>query len=248
MPRLSAAADLARRMLGVTNRHALEDSMTEICELLGARYFAVSHHVDFAAVPKALRMHNYPGGWQDWYDAQSLGLSDPIHRASHRTASAFFWSEVGDIIPMSPCDEELLGLGKQIGLGEGITIPVHIPGEARGSVSFVAEVGSRLHDELIICAHAIGVRAFEGMRRLERDFDPKRRPPISLRQRQCIALAGRGMSNRAIAIKLGISEQTVMEYLREARGRLGVHTRTELVVDLLDGGELCFTDCRDLLY
>lgn len=245
MPRLAAAAELARRISGVATRKALDDTLAETSEWLGARYFALSQHVDFAASPKALRLHNYPSGWQDWYDAQTLGLSDPIHRASHRTARGFFWREVGDLIAMSRCDEDLLDLGKEIGLGDGVTIPVNVPGEARGSVSFVAAPGTILPDDALICAHAIGVHAFEGARRLHRGFDPRRRPPISLRQRQCIALAARGMSNRKIAITLGISEQTVMEYLREARGRLGVRTRTELVVDLLDGGELCFSDCRD---
>lgn len=247
MPRLSAAQDLARRMRGIATDKALTDALAEICEWLGVRYFALSHHVDFAAAPKALRVHNYPSGWQEWYDAQSLGLSDPIHRACHRTARGFFWSEVGDLIPMSRCDEDLLKLGQQIGLGEGVTIPVHVPGEARGSISFVAEAGAALPADALVCAHSIGAQAFEGARRIQRRLDPRRRPPISLRQRQCIALAARGLSNRAIAATLGISEQTVMEYLREARGRLGVRTRTQLVVDLLDAGELCFADCKDAL-
>jgi hypothetical protein len=43
---------------------------------------------------------------------------------------------------MSRCDEELLKLGKQIGLGDGVTIPVHVPGEAHGSISFVAKAGA----------------------------------------------------------------------------------------------------------
>lgn len=245
MEKLAAAADLASRIPSVATSKALYDALSEICEWLDVRFFALSHHVDFAAAPSAVRIHNYPSGWQDWYDAKSLGLSDPIHRASQRTARGFLWREVGDLIAMSRRDEALLDLGREIGLGEGITVPIHVPGEARGSVSFVAEAGRPLPKTAMIWAPLVGAHAFEGARRLMRSFDPRQRPPISVRQRQCIALAARGMSNRQIALTLGIGEQTVMEYLREARGRLGVRTRTELVVNLLDGGELTFTDCRD---
>ncbi len=245
MPRLKAAAELAHRLSGVATRNALNDTLVEICEWLGVRYFALSHHADFAATPKSLRLHNYPSGWQDWYDAQTLGLSDPIHRACYRSARGFFWREVGDLIPINRGDEELLCLGKQIGLGEGVTIPVHVPGETRGSVSFVAQAGVDLPADALVCAHAIGLQAFDGARRLHRGFDPRARPPISLRQRQCVALAAQGMSNRRIAIKLGISEQTVIEHLREARGRLGLRNRAQLIANLLDGGEICFTDCND---
>lgn len=245
MEKLSAAAELASRISTVVTRTALCDGLAEACEWLGVRYFALSHHVDFAAAPKALRLHNYPAGWEDWYDANRLGLSDPIHRASHRRAQGFFWREVPELIPMNRSDQILLDLGKEIGLGDGVTIPVHVPGEATGSCSFVCATGVPLPCDALLWAQAIGAAAFEGARRLQRQSRRQPRPPVSERQRQCVALAGRGMSNGRIAKVLGIGEHTVVEYFREARARFGVRTRTQLVVKLLHGGELCFHDCDE---
>ncbi len=208
---------------------------------MGMRYFALSHHVDFASEPRGLRLHNYPDGWEQWYDANRLGISDPIHRASHHIAQGFYWRDIPDLIPLLPSDNRLLERGRRIGLGEGVTVPVHVPGEARGSCTFVAAVGATPPEMILPCAQSVGLFAFEGARRLLRG---KSKPPVRLseRQRDCIALAGCGKNNAQIARMLGIGEQTVIEHFRAARARLDVGTRTELVVRALAEGLLCMDD------
>lgn len=242
MDLFAVAAEFARNIAMVNSRKDLTDALAQACRGADIRYFALSHHVDFARRPKALRLHNYPDGWQEWYDANRLGLCDPIHRASHFTAQGFYWRDVPHLIPMNSNDHRLLTRGRRIGLGEGVTIPAHVPGEARGSCTFVVPVGCDLPDNVLPWAQMIGMFAFEGARRLQRSARQGARPRVSERQRECIALAGRGLSNRQIARNLGIGEQTVMEHFREARAKLGVATRTQLVVGLLAAGELCFDD------
>lgn len=238
----SAAADFARSSPGIGSKDALRKALIETCERAGVRYFALSHHVDFAAAPSALRLHNYPEGWEGWYDANRHGLTDPIHRASHFTAQGFYWRDLREIIPINRSDMRLLSLGREIGLGDGVTIPAHVPGEARGSCSFVAAEGAMLPDDALVWAQIVGLFAFEGARRLQRRSRGEKKPRVSERQRQCAALAGGGLTDRSIAGKLGIGIQSVIEHLREARARFGVSTRTELVVSLLAAGELCFDD------
>lgn len=241
MNALLAAVEFARTMADVSNTQKLEDALAQVCARMGIRFFALSHHVDFASAPFGLRIHNYPDGWQDWYDANRLGLSDPIHRASHKSVGGFLWRDVPHIIPINANDKYLLAKGRRIGLGEGVTVPTHVPGEACGSCTFVAQSGVPLPEDVLPWAQLVGTFAFEGARRIARRKTP---PPLKLseRQRQCVALAGRGKSNRQIAAMLGIGEQTVMEHMREARQKLGVSTRTQLVVRLLADGNICFDD------
>jgi PAS domain S-box-containing protein len=52
---------------------------------------------------------------------------------------------------------------------------------------------------------------------------------LSPREQQLIALAGKGMTDTAIANRLGISEATVNTYWGRIRVKLGPHNRTELV-------------------
>jgi LuxR family quorum-sensing system transcriptional regulator CciR len=119
---------------------------------------------------------------------------------------------------------------------------LHIPGEARGSCTFVTEIGTRLPTYALFLAQTIGSHAFDRLRWLQHGAGIENLPRLSKRQRQCAALAGRGFSNPEIALCLGISLQTVMEYLREAFARLGVGSRTELAIALLRLGDLCFDD------
>jgi LuxR family quorum-sensing system transcriptional regulator CciR len=242
MKLLAAAVELAATLPKVVTRDALFDTLAMACENAGVRYFALSHHVDFAASPGAVRLHNYPEGWEEWYDANGLGLSDPIHRASQRTAMGFYWADVSRIVPLSRADQHVLSRGREIGLGDGVTVPAHVPGEARGSCTFVAEAGTTLPNNALLWAQAVGMVAFEAARVIQRRSRKSSPPQVSDRQRQCIALAGRGLSNRSIAGELGIGEQSVMEHMREARARVGVATRTELVISLLVAGHLCLDD------
>jgi DNA-binding NarL/FixJ family response regulator len=53
------------------------------------------------------------------------------------------------------------------------------------------------------------------------------KPPLTARERQVLALVARGLANKQIAARLGISEKTVKTHLGSAFQRLGVSDRTQ---------------------
>lgn len=53
-------------------------------------------------------------------------------------------------------------------------------------------------------------------------------PVLSDRQRQVTRLVGKGLGNKGIANRLGISERTVANHLKEAFQKVGVTSRAEL--------------------
>ena len=59
---------------------------------------------------------------------------------------------------------------------------------------------------------------------------------LSPRERQLVALVGRGLRNREIAAQLGITEGTVKVYLHALFDKLGVANRTELAIRAGDDG------------
>ncbi len=61
---------------------------------------------------------------------------------------------------------------------------------------------------------------------------------LSLRERQVLVLVADGLSNKAIADRLFISENTVKNHVRNIHDKLGVHTRTEAVVRAVRDGLL----------
>ncbi|MGF7148941.1 LuxR family quorum-sensing system transcriptional regulator CciR [Sphingomonas zeicaulis] len=208
---------------------------------MGIRYFALSQHVDFSRTPSGVRLHNYPAGWQDWYDAHGLGLSDPVHRASYRTGRSFLWRDIPHLLSLTRKDRALLRRSREAGFGEGVTVPHHLPGALCGSCTFVTHAGFSLPDGALEWTQMIGAFAFDTARRIGEHSTPPP-PRISDRQRECVVLGGRGMTNRAIAKRLGIAEHSVNEHLREARQKLGVSTKAELAVRLLGYGLICIDD------
>lgn len=239
----AATAEFASGLTELKTRDELFEALSRACHDMGFRYFALSHHVDFAVAESAVRIHNYPPGWEEWYDANRLALADPIHRASHRSAGAFFWRDLKKLIGMTSHEERMMARGQHAGFGDGVTVPANVPGEARGTCTFVAECGETLAADALFWAQGVGMFAFEGARRVARRPRARRGSlRISERQRQCIALAGRGMTYREIAAELGIGKQTVMEHFREARAKCGVRSKTELVVRLINEGLLCIAD------
>ena len=112
---------------------SLFDALSDSSEAMGFRYFALTHHVDFANAPDlGIRLHNYPGHWEEWFDERALGRFDPIHRASHVANIGFTWSSVPQLIQLTRGDQEVLRQARRFGIGDGFTVPAHVPGEYNG--------------------------------------------------------------------------------------------------------------------
>lgn len=222
----------------------LERIIDAMAREMGFRHFALTHHVDLPRTRQpVIRLHNYPPGWEEYFDAERLGPCDPVHRASHMTTAGFHWSRLGGIIELTPRDRMILERSWRAGIGEGFTVPAHVPGESAGSCSFAMARGQTMRREWLPLVQHIGATAFDGARRLSgvrlRCAD---RPSLTDRQRDCLFWAARGKSDWEISVILGLAHQTVVQYMKQARGRYGVQNRTQLSIHALYDGALTFTD------
>jgi DNA-binding CsgD family transcriptional regulator/tetratricopeptide (TPR) repeat protein len=62
--------------------------------------------------------------------------------------------------------------------------------------------------------------------------------PLSKREREVALLVARGQTNRQVARQLVIAERTVEGHLERIRGKLGVHSRTQIAVWVVEQGWL----------
>jgi LuxR family transcriptional regulator, quorum-sensing system regulator CciR len=223
-------------------QEALAGALADVSRDLGFRYFALTHHVDVRRSSAAIRIHNYPDGWAEWFEDQALGATDPVHRASNLTSVGFTWSKLPEMIALTDKDRRVLELARREGIGEGFTVPAHVPGEAHGSCSFACVTGERFAHEHLALLQLVGAFAFEAARRMRRsDFS---NGPVQLtdRQRECVMWAARGKSDWEISRVLGVSEATVGEHLRHAYERYGVGKRGLVAVHALFDGTIGFLD------
>lgn len=219
--------------------------LAEITRELGFRHFALSHHVDLRnSSEPAIRIHNYPDEWERYYDRKQLGRTDPVHRACQMTAVGFAWSQLPKMIPLTRMDRAVLDAAAKQGLGDGFTVPAHVPGELNGSCSFATSRAKPPKTEHLAVAQLVGAFAFEAARRLakpdrKRLSDPAR---FSDRERDCLIWIARGKSDSEIGTILGISPETVHQYVKQARANYDAVSRSQLVAHALFSGTISFMD------
>ena len=63
------------------------------------------------------------------------------------------------------------------------------------------------------------------------------RPLLTPREEQVVALVSDGLSNREVAVELGLSEHTIKKYLLRIFDKLGISSRVELVLYAMSHGE-----------
>lgn len=220
--------------------------LSDACAELGFSYFALLHHASLRDKSKPyIRLDNYPEDWTAEFIGSALYRHDPVHRASRRASRSFEWRELGELTSLGRRETSILERSRRFGLGEGMTVPVNVPGEPGGSCSFVVRRGAELPRQHLQCAELIGVRAFAAARRLV--GRPRLSPPphLTRRELQCLRLAAAGKTDPEIALILGISPETARQYVKSARAAYDVVTRTQLVVLALRDDWISFDEVLD---
>lgn len=235
--------EFLRDIVTVTTADDLDHLMRRVVVDLGFQYYALTHHVDVRSTTDAIRLHNYPERWAEHYDRLALGVSDPVHRASHRTSIGFLWSRIPALVPLTNGDRRILADGAAQGIGDGFTVPAHVPGERRGSCSFANERGRPLDPATLALAQLVGNFAFEAARQVWGVRGPlDAMPVLTDRQRDCILWSARGKGDWEISRILGVTQETVAMHVKQARRRYDVGKRSLVAIQALFDGTLSFDD------
>jgi LuxR family quorum-sensing system transcriptional regulator CciR len=235
--------EFARTAEAIASLDDLHDLLARVSREMGFPYFALTQHVDvLRSEQRAIRLHNYPPDWVAFFDRNALGVSDPVHRASHLTASGFAWSRLPRMIHLTPRDRHVLDSARDQGIGDGFTVPANVPGEACGSCSFAVATGDELPGDRLLLAQWTGTLAFEAARRLSEVRGHDRTRALTDRQRDCVLWAARGKTDWEIGRILGVSEETVARHFKQARARYGVQKRTSLLIRALFDGTISFAE------
>lgn len=210
---------------------------------LGFQFFALLHHASLIAPGRGLvRLDTYPTSWAEEIVADDLVGIDPVHHACHRTHIGFAWAQLADITTVGGAARKVFARARRHGIGDGFTVPINIPGEPLASCSFAVRVGAELPFERLLSAEQLGAHAFHAARRLHGFPVPEARPCLSRRERQCVRLVAAGMTDGEIAAQLGISPETVHQYVKRARAAYAVSSRAQLVACALRDALVAFED------
>lgn len=229
----------------IDSHDSLFTALAAICAQAGFPFFAITPHANFSNDdPDCVRIHNYPSDWVGYFDANGLGARDPVHRASQLRGAAFSWSSLATLLPLTAEDHDILARARCAGIGDGYTVPFHVPGEYSGSCSFAVSPRARFPQHQMPLAQALGMFASEAARGLQMRGQLKRRRPAHLtsREREIVVWLGHGKQEKEIARILGISPSTVNDHLKNARARCGVRKSSLLVVCGLLTGSITYSE------
>lgn len=228
----------------VQSESELRTILDDATACMGFEQYALNHHVDLVGPPEdAIVLMNYDADWVNHALTLGYHLNDPVHAASEKATFGFRWSEMWKWMPLSKRHEVILDEARTFGLCDGFTVPVHVPGEYRGTCSF----GGRrpvMTPDVVACAQFVGLLAFESARRLARDRrgPPPGIPKLTQRQLDCLPFVASGKSDWVIGQILGRSPATVHQHVGDAMRRYAVSSRTQLAIRALFDSQIVYSD------
>ncbi|MBD3774938.1 MAG: LuxR family transcriptional regulator [Rhodobacteraceae bacterium] len=237
------AEDFAKELDDAACDRQLAGALETVSRRIGFDHFALNleaHSAEFGT--SAVLLHDYPGEWASVYTTFELAGRDPVRRACDRSFSGFAWERIKEFVPLTRGDSQMLAIGRECGIGDGFTVPRHLPGRVRGSCTFAVGPDNKLPHEFLQIAEVIGAMALTHALRFIGMVSEARPPQLSDRQRECLLWIARGKTAAETAIILGISPETVNQHLKLARERYSVHCCQSLILSALFDGLIGFSD------
>jgi LuxR family transcriptional regulator, quorum-sensing system regulator CciR len=237
------AEECANAFAQVATTAQLDTTLGKFSRELGFDHFALS--LEFRAkraLAPGILLHDYPDEWARVYVGFELAGRDPVRRACDKSFTGFAWDALGSLIPITRGDRQMLQVGKDCGIGNGFTVPRHLPGLARGTCTFAVAPGRKLPSELLTIAETVGAQALGCALRLHDAGRAAALPALTERQRECVLWVARGKTAAETAMILGIGTETVIQHLKTARERYQVHCKQSLIISALFDGLIGFSD------
>lgn len=187
-----------------------------------------------------LYLGTYPQDWSEHYLVRDYVNIDPVMSAAAGTITPFTWNDLYSRQPSNSRQRQMLDEAGDFGLRNGMTIPVHGPARAFATFNISASLGPVATAELWNAQkyelHLIALNSHEQI--IKAAFAEAKRAPahLSPRERECLLWTARGKTAWEISIILGLSQDTVLHYLRGANERLGVCNKTHAVVKAIITG------------
>ena len=240
---LNFVEEFASELREAESETRLREAVQQASRHLGFDHFALNLEPQSQITsPAVFLLHDYPDEWAKVYINFDLSGRDPVRRACDKSMNGFEWDSIGTLIPITRGDRQMLAVGRECGIGDGYTVPRHLPGEVRGTCSFVVRPAASLPKSQLLAAEIVGGLALACALKVSGIVRIPKKPRLSDRQRDCLLWAARGKTAAETAIILGISMETVVQHLKLARDRYDVHCRQSLILCALSDGLIGFGD------
>ena len=184
---------------------------------------------------------SYPRAWIESYIRSASYLPDPIIHEARWTNEPFYWGPGLFLKPYSPLQRQIIKDAGEYGIRYGLAIPVHGPTgsfgvfilahrnlvwlkkRTEGEYARLYAVAFDLHEYMLD-------RAVAKARRVEDVLDLRKPELLRKHEREVLYWTREGYPAKVIGHILGLTKNTVNQYLNVVRERLGCRTKFEAAV------------------
>jgi LuxR family quorum-sensing system transcriptional regulator CciR len=214
-------------------------------------FFALTAEAQRALVPSGkditpLLASNYPEDYVRRYVEKRHYEIDPVLLLARESLTPVVWQEVVDGMRLSEEQRFLSVERRDSGLFGGVTCPVHGPGDQAFGVCFARNRPGKHDPAHLSGLQVLAIHFYYAFARVHRAPGQPANAPIGLadgppmglsgtcvlahRERECLLWTARGKSASTISVILGLSENTVNFYVKNAMRKLGTTNRVVAVV------------------
>ena len=234
--------DFVARLSGETDLIGKQGVFFRSLQTCGVEYF--SYHVLKAGgstgrLPFVIT--NYPTSWLDHYKSSGYLDEDPVVSETMRRRTPFLWSEVLHPGELSRQQRDLMQQASDVGLRDGLTIPLTGAGSDMAAVSVVPGTSADAAGQLARHRHVVHLLAMyfheaAATSLIDQSMvsgSSRRQSLLSPREKEVLEWTARGKSVWETASILKLSEKSVEFHTDGAKRKLQVFNRTHAVVKAL---------------
>ncbi len=238
----------ARALADTASIEDLTSSLESATRELGFDYFTLMQHVDLSgSLEGVVAITTYHRDWVERFTSRGYHRFDPVLMTSHHYGAPFTWDLIPTVIPLTKRQHRMFGEARRYGIYDGLTVPLHIPGERLASYTFASARPVASSVEQMAAAHVIATFGYQAARGLV--LPPTRKPippPLTDRQIDCVALSAAGKTEWETSQILSVAPTTVHSHLTEAMRRYGVFNRQQLLFHALRDGLISFGEVQTI--
>ena len=181
---------------------------------------------------------SWPEGWPERYFERGYVARDPAVLQAAQSTTPYMWNELLANPAYDSGQRRIVHEATEFGMTDGFVIPILT---VRYGMTFVTVGGAR--KSLTTRERAeLQLAAIYAHARIRELSSSKRRvpaaPALSPRERECLAWAAAGKSDREIGAILSISERTAYAHIERVRRKYGVANRQQAIVFGLKSGAI----------
>lgn len=215
-----------------------QDSLEEITPLLGfghymyvgGRLLAGHKIMGWQHLDRPITIANINPEFRGIYSQKRLDRDDLILKHSFHVTFPYTWTHVYEQRPISAKEQKFLQLSYDFDMKDGLSFPVHGPGNDYGILSFSSLNASPMTTSTLMALITLfAQRLHASIRQVYDTKTPNNQANLTAREVDILHWCCEGKTAWEIGEILGISSRTVETYIDSAKRKLGAVNTTQAI-------------------